>query len=49
VLNLHLAQALAGPLRAGLAAEAHSMTTDDHRQRLAALRRKETGDVAIGG
>jgi enoyl-CoA hydratase len=40
VLNMHLSRALAGPLQAGFAAEAVTMTTDEHRSRLAALRPK---------
>lgn len=36
VLNMHLAQALAGPLPAGLAAETATMATDEYRQRLLA-------------
>ena len=38
VLNMHLARALGGAVQAGFAAEAVSMTTDEHRQRLQALR-----------
>jgi enoyl-CoA hydratase len=38
VLNVHLAQALSGPLQAGFAAEQVTMTTDEHRRRLLALR-----------
>jgi enoyl-CoA hydratase len=38
VLNMHLANALAGPLQSGFAAEAVSMQTPEHRARLAALR-----------
>jgi enoyl-CoA hydratase len=38
VLNLHLARALGGAVQAGFAAEAVSMATDEHRQRLQALR-----------
>ena len=43
VLNLHLAQALAGPLQAGFAAEAATMETPDHRDRLLALRKRSDG------
>jgi enoyl-CoA hydratase len=38
VLNMHLAQALTGAVQAGFAAEKVSMTTEEHRQRLLALR-----------
>jgi enoyl-CoA hydratase len=40
VLNLHLAQALAGAVPAGFAAELVSMQTDEHRSRIQALRVK---------
>jgi enoyl-CoA hydratase len=44
VLNMHLSQALSGALQAGFAAEAATMTTDEHRQRLLALRpNRESG------
>jgi len=43
VLNLHLSQALAGPLQAGFAAEAATMETPDHRARLLALRKRFDG------
>ena len=39
VLNMHLARALGGAVQAGFAAEAVSMTTDEHRQRLEAMRK----------
>jgi enoyl-CoA hydratase len=38
VLNMHLAQALSGAVQAGFAAEAVTMVSDEHRQRLLALR-----------
>jgi enoyl-CoA hydratase len=38
VLNMHLAQALGGAVQAGFAAEKVSMETEEHRQRLLALR-----------
>jgi enoyl-CoA hydratase len=38
VLNMHLAQALSGAVQAGFAAEKVSMTSEEHRQRLLALR-----------
>ncbi|MCU1351703.1 MAG: echA8 29 [Acidimicrobiales bacterium] len=38
VLNMHLAQALGGAVQAGFAAEAVTMASDEHRQRLLALR-----------
>jgi enoyl-CoA hydratase len=38
VLNMHLSRALAGAVQAGFAAEAVTMQSDDHRQRLLALR-----------
>jgi enoyl-CoA hydratase len=38
VVNMYLSQALAGPLQAGFAAERVTMTTDEHRRRLLALR-----------
>jgi enoyl-CoA hydratase len=38
VLNMHLSRALSGPLQAGFAAELVTMETDEHRQRLLALR-----------
>jgi enoyl-CoA hydratase len=40
VLNMHLSRALSGAVQAGFAAEAVSMQTAEHRDRLAALRRK---------
>ena len=39
VLNMHLAQALSGAMQAGFAAEAVTMQSDEHRERLLALRR----------
>jgi enoyl-CoA hydratase len=41
VLNMHLSQALAGIMQAGLAAEQATMQTDDHRRRLQALHEAE--------
>ncbi len=38
VLNMHLAQALTGAMQAGFAAEAATMASDEHRERLLALR-----------
>lgn len=38
VLNMHLSRALSGALQAGFAAELVTMETDEHRQRLLALR-----------
>jgi enoyl-CoA hydratase len=43
VVNMHLAGALGGALQAGLAAEQVSMLTDEHRQRLLDLQRKQHG------
>jgi enoyl-CoA hydratase len=40
VLNMHLSQALSGAVQAGLAAEAVTMRSDEHRERILALRRK---------
>ncbi|MGW4368503.1 enoyl-CoA hydratase/isomerase family protein [Nocardia takedensis] len=40
VVNMYLSQALGGPMQAGFAAEVVSMTTDEHRDRLLALRRR---------
>jgi enoyl-CoA hydratase len=40
VVNMHLSRALSGAVQAGFAAEAVSMQTAEHRDRLAALRRK---------
>lgn len=39
VLNMHLAQALGGSVPAGFAAERETMLSEEHRQRLLALRR----------
>jgi enoyl-CoA hydratase len=39
VLNMHLSRALSGALQAGFVAEEATMGTDEHRQRLLALRR----------
>jgi enoyl-CoA hydratase len=39
VVNMHLSRALSGAMQAGFAAEAVSMQTADHRERLLALRR----------
>jgi len=41
VVNMHLSQALGGALQAGFAAERVSMLTDEHRQRLLALRERQ--------
>ncbi len=38
VLNMHLSRALAGAVQAGFAAEEVSMQSDEHQQRIAALR-----------
>lgn len=40
VLGMHLSQALGGALQAGFAAELATMESDEHRQRLLALRRR---------
>lgn len=40
VLNMHLAQALSGAMQAGFAAEAATMASDEHRERLLALRHR---------
>jgi enoyl-CoA hydratase len=48
IVNMHLSQALAGPLQAGFAAEAVTMTTDDHRRRLLALRAADGGPAKDG-
>jgi len=40
VLNMHLSQALSGALQAGFAAEAGTMRSAEHRERLLALREK---------
>ncbi|WP_246600756.1 enoyl-CoA hydratase/isomerase family protein [Skermania piniformis] len=40
VVNMYLAQALAGPMQAGFAAEVVSMQTPEHRERLLALRNR---------
>lgn len=37
IVNMHLSQALAGPLQAGFAAEVVTMQTEEHRNRLLAL------------
>jgi enoyl-CoA hydratase len=37
VINMHLSQALGGALPAGFAAEAHTMQSEDHRERLLRL------------
>jgi enoyl-CoA hydratase len=41
VLNMYLAQALSGTMQAGFAAEAVTMETEEHRERLRALRRED--------
>ena len=43
VLNMHLAGALGGAVQAGFAAEAVTMETEEHRERLAALRPEPQG------
>jgi enoyl-CoA hydratase len=49
ILNMHLSQALSGPMQAGFAAEEITMTTDEHRRRLLALHPpKPNGDAAPG-
>lgn len=40
VLNMYLAQALSGAMQAGFAAEAATMASDEHRERLLALRHR---------
>lgn len=40
VVNMYLSQALAGPMQAGFAAEAVTMRTPEHRDRLTALRKR---------
>jgi enoyl-CoA hydratase len=42
VLNMHLSRALSGPLQAGFAEELVTMESDEHRQRLLALRPNPT-------
>lgn len=42
VLNMHLAQALSGAMQAGFAAEAVTMQSPEHRERLLALQRRQT-------
>lgn len=44
VLNMHLSQALGGAVQAGFAAEAVTMTSDEHRERLLALHRRPVGE-----
>jgi enoyl-CoA hydratase len=41
VLNMHLSRALAGAVQAGFAAEEVSMQSDEHQQRMAALRPRQ--------
>jgi enoyl-CoA hydratase len=41
VLNMHLSRALAGAVQAGFAAEEASMQTDEHQQRITALRPRQ--------
>jgi enoyl-CoA hydratase len=43
VANMYLSQALAGAVQAGFAAEAVTMRSAEHRDRLSALRRKASG------
>lgn len=40
VVNMHLSQVLSGPLQAGFAAEQVSMRSEDHRERLLAVKKK---------
>jgi enoyl-CoA hydratase len=40
VLNMHLSEALSGAMQAGFAAEAVTMQSDEHRDRLLALARR---------
>lgn len=40
IVNMYLSQALAGPIQAGFAAEVATMASDEHRDRLLALRAK---------
>ncbi|MFD0364633.1 enoyl-CoA hydratase/isomerase family protein [Nocardia sp. GCM10030253] len=40
IVNMHLSQALAGPLQAGFAAEVVTMQSAEHRRRLLALRQR---------
>ncbi|WP_067693859.1 enoyl-CoA hydratase/isomerase family protein [Nocardia jejuensis] len=42
VVNMHLSQALAGPLQAGFAAEVVTMQSAEHRERLMALHQRAT-------
>jgi enoyl-CoA hydratase len=42
VVNLHLSQALSGAMQSGFAAEAVTMRSAEHRDRLLALRRSAT-------
>lgn len=44
VLNMHLSQALGASVEAGFAAEALTMQSDEHRERLLALQRRSTPD-----
>ncbi len=41
VINMHLSQALGGAVQSGFAAEAVSMQSDDHRERLRRLRERQ--------
>jgi enoyl-CoA hydratase len=43
IVNMHLSRALAGPLQAGFAAEQATMLSDEHRERVRAMRRKADG------
>ncbi|MWA03526.1 enoyl-CoA hydratase/isomerase family protein [Actinomadura sp. LD22] len=44
VVNMHLSEALRGAMQAGFAAEAVTMRSAEHRERLLALRRKAGGE-----
>jgi enoyl-CoA hydratase len=48
VTGMYLAQALAGAIPAGFAAERETMLTAEHRQRVLALREKTAGQKAAG-
>jgi enoyl-CoA hydratase len=41
VVNMHLSQALGGPVQSGFAAEAHSMRSAEHRERLRRLQERQ--------
>jgi enoyl-CoA hydratase len=48
VANMYLSQALAGAVQAGFAAEQATMLTQEHKERLLALRRPQTSPGAAG-